>query len=200
MPLPHCRRLKPTAIWPNGQFKKNPYLCALSKPLVVKNYLRKKTIAKFNTIFSKGQLLPNSILVLFDSTSPENAKIVTNWLRKHRDIFSNTRIIGVEAKNPEPKATIFPIIGKKDLTWYNMIKPDAVLRVMPNFLPDYLLVLHKKPTRAIDAFAQAIPANLKISHQPILKAAYNIILDQNGADWQLLLNEIDVLMPKVALI
>ena len=157
-------------------------------------------MAKFNTIFSKGKLLPNSILVLFDSTSPVNEKIVTNWLRKHRDIFSKTRIIGVEAKNPEPKATIFPIVGKKDLTWYNMIKPEAVQRIMPDFIPDYLLVLHKKPLRAVDFLAQAIPSNLKISHLPILKAAYNIILDKNGQDWQFLLNEIDALMPKVELI
>ena len=153
--------------------------------------------SKFNTIFSKEKLLPNSILIFFDATSPENVKIVNQWLRKHKEIFSKTRIIGIEAKNTEPKATTFPIIGKKDLTWYNMIKPDAVQRIMPDFIPDYLMVLHKKPLRAIDALVQAIPANLKISHQPILKTAYNIILDRNGKDWNVLFAEYDALMPKV---
>ncbi len=157
-------------------------------------------MTKFNALFSKEKMLPKSILIFFDATTPENEQIVTHWLRKHKDLFSKSMIIGLETKNPEPKAMTFPIIGKKDLTWYNMLKLDAAKRVMPDFLPEYLMVLHKKPYRAIDAFAQAIPAHLKISHQPIIKAAYNVILDKNGSDWRVLLREFDELLPKVELI
>lgn len=174
-----------------------PYLCALSKLPIVKKYFRKKAMSKLNTIFSKDSLLPRSMLIFFDSSSPENEKIVTQWLRTHKDVFSQTMIIGIDSKNADPKATIFPIIGKKDLTWFDMLKQDVVQRIMPDFIPDFLMVLHKKPLYAIDALVLAIPANLKISHRPILKNAYNIILDRDGADWHLLLHEFDSLMPKV---
>ena len=70
---------------------------------------------------------------------------------------------------------------------------------MPDFVPDYLMVLHKKPSKAIDYFAKAMPSNLKITHNPTMNSAYNIILDDTRADWSVVLQEFDTLMPKVEL-
>lgn len=166
----------------------------------MKKYLRRKAGDKLQALLGKGNVLPNSVLIFFDCSSPEHEKTISQWLNRHKEIFSKTMLIGVDATNKEPKATVYPILGKKDFSWYSFVKPDAVQRVKPDFVPDYLFVLHKKASRAIDEMVQKIPANLKVSHKPALKGTYNLILDCKGDDWGFLLREFDALMPKVELV
>ena len=167
------------------------------KRFAMKKYLRKKAYAKWSALLPKGEVYPNSMLILFDCSMPEHEKIVTTWVKKHREVFSKTAFIGLDPKNSNPQATVFPILGKKDFTWYGSLKKDAVSRVLPDFLPDFLMVLHKKSSIAIDYLAKALPASFKITHNPALPSSYNIILDDSRHDWSVVLKEFDTLMPKV---
>ncbi|HHB79129.1 MAG TPA: hypothetical protein ENK85_07845 [Saprospiraceae bacterium] len=166
----------------------------------MKSYLRKKAGTKLNALFAHEEIVPNSLLIIFDSTKPTHEKIIRQWLKDHQSLFSKTMLIGVDAKNNAPKATIFPIIGKKDIAWYDMVKREAAQRVKPDFSPDFLLVLRKQPMRAIDELVAKIPANLKVTHRPFLQNVYNLVLDSRGDDWAFLLQELDAILPKVELV
>lgn len=164
----------------------------------MKKILQKKAFSKLESMFSSEKILENSILIVFDSSFPENERIILSWLKSNKQ-FTTKMLIGLELQNRNPKATIFPILGKKDMTWYGSLKPDAIFRVKPDFNPDVILVLDNGKKAAIDAWIDLIPANIKIGHAPQLPI-YNLILEKFNGDYSRLFSEIDKFLPKVELI
>lgn len=118
-----------------------------------------------------------SVAILFDATTVDERKVVTDFAKQLRDRKTSVRMLGYFTNNIGESTFSFPAFSTKDLNWYGLpLKSKDVSEFLDREV-DLLLVLQAKATPLFDYLAALQPAALKVGPVSETPHTYDLMLD-----------------------
>lgn len=117
------------------------------------------------------------VALIFDATSVDERKAVTDFAKQLRDRGTTVRMLGFFTKDIGESTFTFPAFSIKDLSWYGLPTKSSEVKEFLEKEVDLLLVLQAKSTPLFDYLAALTPAVLKVGPVSDTPQTYDLMLD-----------------------